>query len=152
MPRHPGRARGPAPALEHREATRVPLTTVAINIGRCGQVELVVTAADTAVAVGTGDVPVLSTPRIVELCEQAAVRALAGEVCDGQTSVGFRIEVTHVAPIAIGSHVVAAATLERTEGKRLVFNVNVTDPCGLVAAGRVTRVLVDTEQFLDKAR
>ncbi|HUE60011.1 MAG TPA: hotdog domain-containing protein [Acidimicrobiales bacterium] len=125
---------------------------MALSLGRCGQMELVVTAADTAQTLGTGDVPVLSTPRIVELCEQAAVRALAGECAEGQTSVGFRVEVTHVAPVAIGSKVVAAATLERTEGKRLVFNVNVIDRCGLVAAGRVTRVLVDTAQFLDKAR
>jgi fluoroacetyl-CoA thioesterase len=95
---------------------------------------------------------VLSTPRIVELCEQATVRAVAGIVGEGQTSVGFRVEVTHVAPIAIGSRVVAAATLDRTEGKRLTFNVTVTDRCGLVAAGRVTRVLVNTADFLDKAR
>jgi fluoroacetyl-CoA thioesterase len=128
------------------------LPFVALNIGCCGQVELVVSAADTAVSLGTGDVPVLSTPRIVELCEQATVRALAGEVGEGQTSVGFRVELTHVAPIGIGSRVVAVATLDRTEGKRLVFNVTVTDQCGLVAAGRVTRVLVDTAAFLDKAR
>jgi fluoroacetyl-CoA thioesterase len=125
---------------------------VALNVGCCGQVELDVTASDTAAELGTGDVPVLSTPRIVELCEQAAVRALEGVVAEGQTSVGFRIEVTHVAPVGVGSHVVAAATLDRTEGKRLVFNVTVTDKCGLVAAGRVTRVLVDTAEFLDKAR
>jgi predicted thioesterase len=125
---------------------------VAVNLGCCGQAELVVTAADTAETLGTGDVPVLSTPRIAELFEQAAVRALAGVVTEGQTSVGFRVEVTHVAPVAVGGKVVAVATLERTEGKRLVFNVSVTDRCGLVAAGRVTRVLVDRSEFLDKAR
>jgi len=113
---------------------------------------LVVTTADTAETLGTGDVPVLSTPRIAELFEQAAVRALVGAVAEGQTSVGFRVEVTHVAPVAVGSKVVAVATLERTEGRRLVFNVSVTDRCGLVAAGRVTRVLVDRSEFLDKAR
>lgn len=123
-----------------------------VNLGCCGQVELEVSAGDTAEAVGTGDVPVLSTPRIAELFEQAAVQALSEVVPEGQTSVGFRLEVTHVAPIAIGSNVVAVATLERTEGKRLLFNVSVTDRCGLVAAGRVTRVLVDRSEFLDKAR
>ena len=123
-----------------------------VNLGCCGQVELKVSAGDTAEAVGTGDVPVLSTPRIAELFEQAAVKALSEVVPEGQTSVGFRLEVTHVAPIAIGSNVVAVATLERTEGKRLLFNVSVTDRCGLVAAGRVTRVLVDRSEFVDKAR
>ena len=47
---------------------------------------------------------------------------------------------------------VATATLERCEGRRLVFNTSVTDACGLVAAGQVTRVLVQTERFMEKAR
>lgn len=123
-----------------------------MNTGISGAVELDVAEVDTALHLGTGDVRVLSTPRIVELCEQATVRALEGMVQEGRTSVGFRVEVTHLAPIAVGSSVVAAATLERTEGKRLVFNVTVSDRCGLVAAGKVTRVLVDRAAFLDKAR
>lgn len=123
-----------------------------MNTGISGAVELDVSEVDTALHLGTGDVRVLSTPRIVELCEQATVRALEGMVQEGRTSVGFRVEVTHLAPIAVGSSVVAAATLERTEGKRLVFNVTVSDRCGLVAAGKVTRVLVDRAAFLDKAR
>ena len=46
----------------------------------------------------------------------------------------------------------AEATLEKVEGRRLTFTVSVTDHCGLVAAGKVTRVIVETERFLDKAR
>ncbi len=52
----------------------------------------------------------------------------------------------------MGNTVVATATLERCEGRRLVFNTSVTDACGLVAAGKVTRVLVQTERFMEKAR
>lgn len=123
-----------------------------VNAGVTGAIELDVTEEDTALYLGTGDVRVLSTPRIVELCEQATVTALEGGVEEGRTSVGFRVEVTHLAPIAVGGTVIAVATLERTEGKRLVFNVSVSDRCGLVAAGKVTRVLVDRAAFLDKAR
>jgi len=126
--------------------------TVSVSTGICGQVELVVQADDTAAHLGTGDVAVLATPRIVGLCEEATVRALSGHIPEGQTSVGFRVEMSHVAPIRVGTTVVAAATLERTEGRRLVFNVSVSDQCGLVAAGRITRVLVDTTAFMDKAR
>jgi fluoroacetyl-CoA thioesterase len=143
---------GTTPALEQGEGTRIPLHAVGLNTGVSGAIELDVTESDTAAHLGTGDVRVLSTPRIVELCEQATVRALAEGVEEGRTSVGFRVEVTHLAPIAVGSRVVAVATLERTEGKRLVFNVSVSDRCGLVAAGKVTRVLVDRASFLDKAR
>jgi fluoroacetyl-CoA thioesterase len=125
---------------------------VPVTVGVSGKSELVVTDHDTAVALGTGDVPVLATPRLVQLCEQATLAALGPHLDAGQTTVGFRIELSHVAPISVGTTVTAVATLERCEGRRLVFSTSVTDSRGLVAAGRVTRVLVDTEAFLDKAR
>ena len=113
---------------------------------------MVVSEADTAKAVGSGDVAVLATPRLVALCEQAVVQALRPHLEPGQTSVGFRVEITHVAPVLVGASVVASAALERIDGKRLTFNVNVVDRCGIVAAGRVTRALVDAAAFMDKAR
>ncbi len=122
-----------------------------VIVGACGYAEMVVTEADTALALATGDVPVLGTPRLVQLCEEASVAAV-GPLRPGETTVGLRIEITHLAPIAVGSSVVATATLERCEGRRLVFSTSVNDARGLVAAGRVTRVLVDTASFLDKAR
>ena len=123
-----------------------------VTIGICGQTELVVTDRDTAASLGTGDVPVLATPRLVQLCEQATMAALDPNLEPGQTTVGFRIEFTHLTPVLVGNTVVAAATLERCEGRRLVFNTSVTDACGLVAAGKITRVLVETERFMEKAR
>ena len=115
-------------------------------------VELVVESGDTAQALRAGDVAVLGTPRVVALCEEATLAALAHRLGEGQTSVGNRVEISHLAPVAVGSLVRATATLERTEGRRLVFSVSVSDRCGLVAAGRVTRVVVDKEHFLGKAR
>lgn len=114
--------------------------------------ELVVADTDTAQAHRAGDVAVLGTPRVVALCEEATLLALSHRLAEGQTSVGNRVEISHVAPVAVGSVVRATATLERTEGRRLVFSVSVIDHCGLVAAGRVTRVVVDKAHFLDKAR
>jgi fluoroacetyl-CoA thioesterase len=115
-------------------------------------VQAVVTDADTAEALGSGDVPVLGTQRVVALCEQATVDAIRPYLGSDQTSVGFRVEITHLSPVLVGRTVVATATLERIEGKRLVFGVNVVDKCGLIAAGRVTRVLVAISAFMDKAR
>ncbi len=115
-------------------------------------VEMVVTADDTAVALGTAEVLVLATPRVVALCETASVRALADQLAPGQVSVSTRVELAHVAPVNVGSHIRATATFERTEGRRFIFNVTVNDACGLVAAGKVTRVIVDRDQFMEKAR
>jgi fluoroacetyl-CoA thioesterase len=117
----------------------------------CAQVELTVTDSDTSIALRSGTVPVLGTPRVVALCEEASVAALDGQLKPEQTSVGMRVQLDHLAPTQIGSDVRAEATLEKVEGRRLIFTVSVNDARGLVAAGRITRVLVDTERFLDKA-
>jgi predicted thioesterase len=120
--------------------------------GVCGHAQLVVAESDTAIALGTGDVPVLATPRLLQLCEQAALAALGLRLGDEQTTVGFGVEFTHLAPVTVGNTVMATATLERCEGRRLVFSVSVSDVCGLVAAGKVTRVLVDRARFMENAR
>jgi predicted thioesterase len=112
---------------------------------------LVVTDDDTALALHTGDVPVLATPRVVRLAEEATVRAVEGALAEGTTSVGYRVQLDHLAPTPVGGKVRAEATLEAIEGRRLTFRVSVSDGHGLVAAGRITRVIVERERFLDKA-
>lgn len=121
-----------------------------VRHGSSASVDLLVTDADTAIAVRSGDVPVLATPRLVALFEEAAVAAVSGQFEEGQTSVGMRVQIDHLAPTAVGSVVTAEATLERVDGRRLQFTVAARDARGLVGAGKVTRVVVDTERFLDK--
>jgi fluoroacetyl-CoA thioesterase len=120
--------------------------------GLHGSAKLIVAEEDTAPALRSGDVPVLATPRVIALCEEATLAAVLDHVPAGQTTVGMRIQVDHLAPTSVGTQVAAEATLEKVEGRRLTFTVTVNDPCGLVAAGKVTRVVVETERFLDKAR
>jgi fluoroacetyl-CoA thioesterase len=103
------------------------------------------------VTFGTGEVAVLATPRVVALCEEAALQAVASELAPGETTVSSRVELSHVSPVAVGATVRAEAILERVEGRRLIFAVSLADSRGLVAAGRVTRVVVDTERFLKRA-
>jgi fluoroacetyl-CoA thioesterase len=125
---------------------------VPLGPGLHGSAKLIVGDADTAVAMRSGDVFVLATPRVIALCEEAAIAAVVDEVPAGYTTVGMRVQVDHLAPTSIGTSVAAEATLEKVEGRRLTFTVTVNDPCGLVAAGKVTRVVVETGPFLDKAR
>jgi fluoroacetyl-CoA thioesterase len=125
---------------------------VLVRNGVHSEVLHLVTDGDTAASMHSGDVPVLGTPRIVSLCEEASMDALSGLLTPTQTSVGTRVEIAHLAPVAVGSTVRALATLERSEGRRLIFSVSVTDACGLVAAGKVTRVVVDRDHFVSKAR
>lgn len=123
-----------------------------VEPGLIGHVELTVSESDTAVALGSGDVAVLATPRVVALCEAAAMKAVEGLLPEGETSVGMRVQIDHLAPTAVGGQVTADAKLEKVEGRRLGFSVSVSDERGLVAAGKVTRVVVERERFLDKSR
>jgi predicted thioesterase len=119
--------------------------------GLTGTASMVVTEADTAVALRSGDVAVLATPRVVCLAEEATVQAVAGELDDDSTTVGYRVQLDHLAPTAVGGRVDAEATLENVESRRLTFRVSVSDGRGLVAAGRITRVVVERDRFLEKA-
>ena len=118
--------------------------------GLAAAVSLQVGEHDTAVALRSGEVPVLGTPRLIALCEEAALQGVAAAVPDGHTTVGMRVQLDHLAPTAVGCAVTAEATLEKVEGRRLTFTVSASDDRGLVAAGKVTRVVVAVDAFLQK--
>ncbi len=120
--------------------------------GLSARVGLEVTAADTAEAIGSGDVAVLSTPRLIALCEEASMRAVATSLPAGWTTVAMRVQFDHLVPVGVGGTVSAEAVLDRIEGRRLVFVVTASGPAGLIGAGRVTRVAVDRTRFLTRAR
>jgi fluoroacetyl-CoA thioesterase len=112
---------------------------------------MVVTEDDTAPAFRSGDVPFLATGRVVGLAESATVLAVENRLEEGTTTVGYRVQLDHLAPTAVGSDVKAEALLEAVQGRRLTFRVSVTDARGLVAAGKITRVVVERTRFLEKA-
>ncbi len=82
-----------------------------------------VTNTNTAQAMGSGLVPVYATPALVALLEEAAVNALKPLLEAGKTSVGTRIDISHLAATPIGMIVRAQATLSKVDGRRLVFDV-----------------------------
>jgi fluoroacetyl-CoA thioesterase len=118
-------------------------------------VELTVAHQDTAPYFRSGDVPVLATPRLIAMCEEAALHATDGHLTPDQSSVATRVQFDHLAPVGIGKVVLAEATLVKVEGRRLIFTVSAArlerDGGGLVGAGKVTRVLVNEAAFLAKA-
>ena len=114
-----------------------------------------VTEADTAAAIGSGEVPVLATPRVLALAEQATVAAVAGALQAGATTVGTRVELDHLAPSLVGADLAVEAVLERVDGRRLEFTVRLRNGDRPVASGLITRVVVvvvvDTAAFLRDA-
>ena len=137
-------ARGPAP---EGKAMEVP----EFAPGLTARVELTVTDADTAQSLGSGDVPVLGTPRVLALAEAATVAATARQLPGGMTTVGIRAEVDHRAPTPVGRRVTAQATLAKVDGRRLLFEVAVRDGERVVAEVRVERALLDRQRFIATA-
>jgi len=123
---------------------------VSVATGLRGEAKLVVTEADTAVSLGSGTVHVLGTPRLIALCEEASVRALAGELAPTATTVGINVRLDHLQPSPVGAEVIAEAVLAKVDGRRLTFTVSASDDRGLVAVGKVVRVIVDIERFMSK--
>src|SRR5215211_9448695 len=121
-----------------------------MSAGLKGEARLVVGHSDTARALGSGEVEVLGTPRLVALLEEATIDAVKGYLDNGSTTVGMRVQVDHLQPTPVGAEVFAEAYLDKIEGRRITFTVTASDSGGLVAAGKVTRVVVDVNRFMSK--
>jgi predicted thioesterase len=120
-----------------------------VSAGHRGEVRSTVTGADTAVALGSGSLPVLATPRLLAWCEAATCRALEGRLPPGSSSVGTSVRLEHLAASAVGEQVTAVAQVVSVEGRRVGFDVEATDAGGtVVARGTVERVVVDDARFL----
>ena len=86
-----------------------------------------VTADKTADKMGSGDMPVLATPAMVAMMENAAMN-LAKRLCaEGDTTVGSMINTSHLRPSAIGATISVCATLTAQEGRKLTFEIDAKD-------------------------
>jgi fluoroacetyl-CoA thioesterase len=109
-----------------------------------------VTDADTALAVGSGSLPVLGTPRLLAWCEAATCAAIEGSLTDGATSVGTRVQLEHLVASPVGAEVEVSASTAYVDGRLHRFSVAArhTSNGKVVASGEITRVVVDAERFM----
>lgn len=109
-----------------------------------------VAQGNTAIEIGSGSVPVFATPMLVAIMENAAINALDGMLPAGQSTVGTKIDVAHIAATPIGLTVTASALLIEVEGRRLVFQLSAEDDTGAVGKGTHERFIIDQEKFMAK--
>lgn len=129
--------------------SRHTVVGVETSVGDRGVVVTVVTDADTALALGSGGLAVLGTPRLLAWCEAATCRALEGRLPPGSSSVGTAVALEHLAASAVGEAVTVVAVVRSVEGRRIGFEVEATDAGGtVIGRGTVERVVVDDERFL----
>lgn len=107
---------------------------------------------DTALAVGSGSLPVLGTPRLLAWCEAATCAALEPGLAQGETSVGTRVQLEHLAASPVGAQIEVSATTSYADGRlrRLTVSARDLGSGKVVGAGEVTRVVVDAERFLSR--
>lgn len=111
---------------------------------------IVVTDDRTAKEMGSGELPVLATPALVALMENAAMNLAAEYLSEGETTVGSSIEVKHLAPSALGATVSATATLQERDGRRLSFVIEARDGETVVGTATHTRFIVNVAKFMSK--
>lgn len=123
---------------------------MSIELGIKGSAETTVVFENTAAAVGSGLVPVFSTPNMIALMENSAVNALAPFLPEGVGSVGTFLNVTHDAATPIGMKVWAECELTALDGKALTFSVTAFDEHGVIGKGIHGRFIINVEKFLEK--
>lgn len=121
-----------------------------IEVGLKHISEMAVTEQVTAMMMGSGDLPVLATPAMLALMENAAMLAVAPELPEGATTVGGHIEASHSRPTALGDKVVAIAEVSAVEGKRITFAVAAFAGDQLIGEGTHVRFIVDRNRFMAK--
>lgn len=112
--------------------------------------ELTVTSENTAEKAGSGDMPVLATPMMMALMENAAMMAVKGALGEGETTVGGQISSSHLKPSGIGKKVEATATLTKADGRKLYFSVRATMDGETIGEGEHLRFIVNREKFLSR--
>jgi predicted thioesterase len=119
--------------------------------GMEGETSTVVTEEQTARYLGSGSVAVMGTPALVALMERASVAAVSGRLAEGESTVGARIDVKHLAPTPVGMRVTARARLEEVEGRKLHFRIEARDDGEKVGEAVHLRVVIDAESFGKRA-
>ena len=84
----------------------------------------------------------LSTPSMIGAMEQASQRAVLDYLPPEQSTVGFEVNVRHVAGADIGVTVVAIAELERVDGRWLYFKVEALDGDRIIGVGTHRRAII----------
>ena len=123
-----------------------------LEAGIKGRQECMVTDENTAESYGSGRLPVFATPAMIALMEKTALLSVAPFLQEGQSTVGTKVDVAHVAATPLGQKVTCTSELIAIDRRRLTFRVSASDGAGLIGEGTHERFIIDDEAFLQKTR
>lgn len=123
-----------------------------ITPGQTGTSSLRVGPEHTAAKVGSGVIPVLATPVMINVIEAAALACAEALLPEGHQSLGTRLDVSHIAATPVGMTVTAQAVVTKVEGRMIFFKVTCRDEKDLIGEGTHERVVVNVERFAERVR
>lgn len=123
-----------------------------MKIGDKGTVTVKVTKENCASAIGSGALDVFATPSMIALMENAACEAIKASLQPGESSVGTKVNISHLKASALEDTIIATATLTEIDGRRLVFEVVANDSKGIIGEGTHERFIINVEKFLSKLK
>lgn len=119
--------------------------------GITGEAETIVSEDNTAIKMGSGTLPVFATPAMVATVEKAAWSSVAGEIDEGQSTVGTAMTLSHESATPVGLKITAKTTLTAIDRRKLTFSWEAYDEAGIIGRGTHERFIVDNEKFVSKA-
>ena len=122
-----------------------------LQLGIKGKQELLVTDKDTAKAVGSGGLNVFATPVMIALAEKTALQSILAYLSEGESTVGTKLDISHIAATPVGMEVSCETELIEIDRRKLVFSVNVYDEVEKIGEGIHERFIVNDEKFMTKA-
>lgn len=125
-----------------------------MKIGDKYEVNDVVSEKNTAASLGSGALEVFGTPFLAAMMENAAFKLMQNDLPEGKSSVGIKLDISHVSPSPVGIHVraVAEVTNISENGKIVDFKVTGYDDAGLIGEGTHQRAVITVDRFMDKCR
>lgn len=121
-----------------------------IEIGIKYTSELIVTERETAISIGSGNMPILATPAMMALMENAAMLAVAPHLPNGSTTVGGHIASSHLRPSKLGDNISATAVITKVEGSKIEFHVEAHCGDTLLGEGTHLRFIVNRSKFMER--
>lgn len=124
---------------------------MSVIVGMKGRAEAAAEEKTSAAHVGSGTLPVFATPCMCALMERAAWTAVAPALAEDESTVGTKLNISHLSATPLGLKVWAECEVTAVDGKRIEFHVAAYDEKGLIGEGTHERFIVTDQRFLSKA-
>jgi predicted thioesterase len=113
--------------------------------------EITVEEINTAIAHGSGKLPVFATPAMVAFMENTAVQCIENDLGEGLDTVGIQIDTKHIKATKVGKKVTCTAKLTKVDGKKLTFEIEAADEDGPIGSSLHKRYVIDPIKFMERA-